>query len=406
VDEPVQPAKVMPAHRPYSYPADLLLPNGQLDLEAHLPRRLLVDEMGLKPRDIVDLFSRDRRLGFGLTVRSGGIVLSLGKDGPSIVIGQDGAWILDQNDHSGRHVGRMVQKQFLEVASMAATPATSSQTKGRPVKSLVSERPLARSMARPRKGGSSLTPSEDYVAPFTLVATEAAVVICLDRLTLSLRQAMDQSAELLDGFTSGGSPRVSTVQLEALRRTKQRLDYLRAQAKALQDALCQALADVDDMKQLAGHVGPSQEEWELCFEHYSQRAEEVSLEAKRLLETLEDLESSISLSLSCRRLELEKLQLELEVFGNGLGVGALITGAFGMNVMSGLEVRRIFWPICIGIGIVCLTACGVLRWLVARRLRQQGTSPSPVLEQRQRELSGESSRLLTDGRSSNDASPF
>ena len=90
----------------------------------------------------------------------------------------------------------------------------------------------------------------------------------------------------------------------------------------------------DDLSQLATAVGPTKEEWELCFEYYSQGAEELEAEAslgafgtprimkklegfarnKRLLEifsrvvkatahaeSMDDLEQFISLRLSSRR---------------------------------------------------------------------------------------------------------
>lgn len=210
-------------------------------------------------------------------------------------------------------------------------------------------------------------------APFPLAVTEAVLVMSLKKLTSNLRYATAEGAALLEGFALTGSARVSTFNLETLRRTKQRLTYLREQAKSLQTTLFEALGDEDDMAQLEESVGHTQEEWELCFEYYSQSAEEVALEAFRQLEALEDLESSISLSFSCRRLELEKLQLYLDVLSNGLGFGALLTGAFGMNLVSGLEDRgRFLWPVFASIIFSCATLCCSLRWWVARRLRYGG----------------------------------
>ncbi|CAK0854584.1 unnamed protein product [Prorocentrum cordatum] len=130
------------------------------------------------------------------------------------------------------------------------------------------------------------------------------------------------------------------------------------------------------MDQLVEAVGgAAREEWEMCFEYYLHSAEEIGLEATRQLEALEDLETSMSLSLSSRRLELEKLGIYLDVIGSGLSFGALLTGAFGMNLMSGLESRRLFfWPVCAGIAVSCTALCAAMRLVIRRRLRRQSAS--------------------------------
>lgn len=221
--------------------------------------------------------------------------------------------------------------------------------------------------------------------PFALAVTEALLVMYLERLRSNLQRATEEGASLLQSFASTGSAEVSAFQLEVLRRTKQRLDYLRGQAKGLQQTLFEQLGDEDDMSQLADTMGPTSEEWELCFEYYSHGAEEVGLEAFRQLEGLEDLERSISLRLSSRRLELEKLQLYLDVLNNGLSMGAVLTGAFGMNLLSGLEERRrTFWPVFIGIALASAAMSGALRWFVARRLRHHGGSAALWVEVPQR----------------------
>lgn len=337
-------------HRPTAYRAHRLIPSGQLE-EATLARRALVEDLGLKPRDIVSLFSRDRRLGFDLTVRNGSASMSLGRDGPAIIIGDDAAWILDQGSASQDRAGRMVQRQFHDVLTMAG-----SQPKQDPA---FPPWPL---------------PVELQAMPFSLTVAEAALVLLSNRLAATLRSATIEGAALLEGFYTAedGSATVSTFHLEVLRRTKQRLDIVQAQAKALQQGLLDALGDEDDMMQLEQTLGSTAEEWELCFESYSHRAGEIGLEASRQAESLEDLESSISLSLSCRRLELEKMQIFLEVFGAGLSVGAMLTGAFGMNLMSGLETRRLaFWPACAMVFIASAAVSVGLRRFVNRRLRQQ-----------------------------------
>ncbi|CAK0891797.1 unnamed protein product, partial [Prorocentrum cordatum] len=52
-----------------SYSADLLRSDGSLQPRAQLNRRVMVDDMGLKARDIVAAFSRNARMGFDLNIR-------------------------------------------------------------------------------------------------------------------------------------------------------------------------------------------------------------------------------------------------------------------------------------------------------------------------------------------------
>jgi len=204
--------------------------------------------------------------------------------------------------------------------------------------------------------------------PFALMTIEAALLLFLNKLNMVLKGAKKDGCSLLNVGVSRKPPKDTTFQLELLRRTKRTFDKLRGQSKEMQKQLIEVLGDEDDMQMLA-KTGATVEEWELCFEYYSQQAEEVSLEAFQQLEGLDDLESSISLSLSYRRLELEKLQLYLDVFGNALGVGALLTGAFGMNLMSGLEEkRRLFWPVSLFILAACVGSGSALRSFIERRL--------------------------------------
>lgn len=339
-----------------------------------LLRRELVEGLGLKPRDIVLLFSKDGRLSFDLNVRSASVILSLGRDGPAVIVARSSAWVIPRGGPV-QNMGRQVQRRFEEVVRMTHTSEGDHVRRPGHEEEFLQEL-LGRSAepvrAAERADSGTTTAMLDTV-PFAIAVTEALLVMFLERLRVALQRATTEGAALLTNFASTGSAEISAFKLEVLRRTKQRLDYLRGQAKGLQQTLFEALGDEDDMSQLASAVGPTSEEWELCFEYYSHGAEEVGLEAMRQLEGLEDLERSISLRLSSRRLELEKLQIYLDVLGNGLSLGAVLTGAFGMNLLSGIEERpRTFWPVFVGIAAISAAMSVALRVLIARRLRNHG----------------------------------
>ncbi|CAE7029646.1 MRS2 [Symbiodinium natans] len=216
--------------------------------------------------------------------------------------------------------------------------------------------------------------------PFALAVTEALLAIYLDRISGKLQEAVHEANWLIrDSETR--QDQAGSLQLEKLRFTKQRLDSVQSQAKSFQTMLFQALEDEDDLSDLAKSVGPTKEEWELCFEYYSQSAAEVDAEVSAHAERIDDLENFWLLRLSSRRLELEKSQLWLEQLGVGLSFGAFVTGIFGMNITSGLETRRpiFFYRACL---VILFFSCALsvgLKIFVSRRLRHQGIAVMPNL---------------------------
>eukprot|EP00439_Symbiodinium_sp_Y106_P050238 s1725_g6.t1 len=284
------------------YPGALLTPSGEIDLNAAVGRRHLVEEFGLKPRDIAAMFSKNARRGFGLNVRRGGALLSLGRDGPSVVVANTTAWILlrDSRDKSLADVGAKIQQKFVDLAASVREQHTAEE----PGHTAEEPRHIAEEPGR-------------EPVPFALAVTEAALLtIYLDKISGELEEAVEKADLLIRDYTAMRQDQAGTPQLEKLRITKQRLDAVQSQAKSFQTVLLQALEDEDDG------------EWELCFEYYSQSAAEVDAEVSAHVEAMDDLENFWLLRLSARRLELEKSQLWLEVLGVGLNVGAVITGIF------------------------------------------------------------------------------
>jgi hypothetical protein len=99
-------------------------------------------------------------------------------------------------------------------------------------------------------------------------------------------------------------------------------------------------------------------------------------EAERLLENMRDLEESVALSLSARRFEVSKLELWLHVLSFAVSNGALITGVFGMNLLSNLEAHpTLFYFVVAGIfcGIVSITAL-IFLYISSRLKRHARTS--------------------------------
>ncbi|CAK9084226.1 unnamed protein product [Durusdinium trenchii] len=336
--------------RPSRYQGALLLPSGEIHLESSMERHKLVEEFGLKPRDIAALVSKTRR-GFDLNVRRGGTVLSLGRDGPAVVVANATALILPRGTEI-QTIGHRIQQKYAELVDFSLPAAG-----------------VARESV-----------------PFALAVTEALLALYLDKITNLLQPAVAKANVLLREYVGTVQQEISTFQLEKLRRTKQRLDAVQSQAANLRQTLFEALGDEEDLSQLSSAVGATKEEWELCFEYYSQGAEEVEAEATAHSESMDDLETFIELRLSSRRLELEKSQLNLELLGVGMNCAAVISGIMGMNIESGLETRRpaFFYKFTLLLLLGSALVSVVLKTLVSRRLSRQANSLLPSSSWRSR----------------------
>ena len=121
-------------------------------------------------------------------------------------------------------------------------------------------------------------------------------------------------------------------------------------------------------------------------------------EAERLLENMRDLEESVALSLSARRFEVSKLELWLHVLSFAVSNGALITGVFGMNLLSNLEAHpTLFYFVVAGIfcGIVSITALIFL--YISSRLKTHARTSAQVRTVGVSERQGERGRAGVRG---------
>ena len=97
------------------------------------------------------------------------------------------------------------------------------------------------------------------------------------------------------------------------------------------------------------------------LEYYLQRVATSQSEAEKLLSGARDLEESIGVSLSARRLSVIRLELMLSIGSFACAMGAVISGIFGMNLRSTLEMSVVgFWGVFAGILVLCAGVCGFL----------------------------------------------
>ena len=99
-----------------------------------------------------------------------------------------------------------------------------------------------------------------------------------------------------------------------------------------------------------------------------QRCTSAHNEAERLLVGMRDMEESISVVLSSRRFELSKLELALSIASFAAALGAMISGIFGMNLRSCLEMSIMaFYATTFGIVALCFAVFWVLFRYTKRR---------------------------------------
>ncbi|KAK8990257.1 hypothetical protein V6N11_008963 [Hibiscus sabdariffa] len=199
--------------------------------------------------------------------------------------------------------------------------------------------------------------------PFELEVVEAALLSRIQRLEqklMDLEPCVQAILKVLPNKITGDI-------LEQLRISKQNLAELSSKAGALRQMLLDLLEDPDEIHQICimgrnctikrGNddvecsllsekviAEEEVEEIEMLLEYYLQRCESCHGQAERLLDSAKEMEDSIAVNLSSRRLEVGRVELLLQVAAFCIGVGALVSGIFGMNLRSYLEEHVFaFW---------------------------------------------------------------
>ena len=208
--------------------------------------------------------------------------------------------------------------------------------------------------------------------------------------------------------------------LEALRHRKEQLVELLAKVEAIRDVFEELLEDEDDVRAMTLRasegskssrvqfylqslgaeaeaaaqeelIDEEEEEVEMLLEYYLQRCEvrqtkkksplvhnsldtatvlvqAMHSEAERLLQLARDVEDSISVNLSSRRYELSRLELLLSIISLAVATGALVTGVFGMNLTSRLEVHPSAFLVTVAaIILFAFVIVGICLWYTRRR---------------------------------------
>jgi len=208
--------------------------------------------------------------------------------------------------------------------------------------------------------------------PFELEVVEAALQETTSQLYAKMEFCEERCRQVSKRLQSSINPAV----LEELRLTKQSLVELDSRAGAVRQVLLDTLDDDDDITDFTisstaeteEEKEDEEEEVENLIEYYLQQTETVHSAAEQLLENTRDLEESISVSLSSRRYEVSKLELTLSIATFAAALGALITGIFGMNLRSCLEMSiTAFYLTC----FLIFSGIGAIFQAIMRYARRQ-----------------------------------
>ena len=208
--------------------------------------------------------------------------------------------------------------------------------------------------------------------PFELEVVEAALQETTSQLYAKMEFCEERCRQVSKRLQSSINPAV----LEELRLTKQSLVELDSRAGAVRQVLLDTLDDDDDVTDFTisstaeteEEKEDEEEEVENLIEYYLQQTETVHSRGEQLLENTRDLEESISVSLSSRRYEVSKLELTLSIATFAAALGALITGIFGMNLRSCLEMSvTAFYLTC----FLIFSGIGAIFQAIMRYARRQ-----------------------------------
>lgn len=115
------------------------------------------------------------------------------------------------------------------------------------------------------------------------------------------------------------------------------------------------MTDDEDMRSLSLTNENEKEDIELLLSSVAADLDEIETEIKIFIDMIEDTDQFISAHLDSVRNEIIKLSLFIEIGGLIMGVGAVVSGIFGMNLHNALEEHPYaFSIVCIGLVVIMI----------------------------------------------------
>merc|ERR1719154_517186 len=140
--------------------------------------------------------------------------------------------------------------------------------------------------------------------------------------------------------------------LRRLLAVKKSLAEFEQNVELVSKVLRNLLTDDEDMMSLSLTNENEKEDIELLLSSVSADLDEIETEIKIFIDMIEDTDQFISAHLDSVRNEIIKLSLFIEIGGLIMGVGAVVSGIFGMNLTNTLEDHPYaFILVCVSIVI-------------------------------------------------------
>jgi len=143
--------------------------------------------------------------------------------------------------------------------------------------------------------------------------------------------------------------------LRRLLAVKKSLAEFEQNVELVSKVLRNLLTDDEDMMSLSLTNENDKEDIELLLSSVSADLDEIETEIKIFIDMIEDTDQFISAHLDSVRNEIIKLSLFIEIGGLIMGVGAVVSGIFGMNLTNTLEEHPYaFILVCVGLVLAML----------------------------------------------------
>lgn len=212
--------------------------------------------------------------------------------------------------------------------------------------------------------------------PFEQTAMECCLKYVCHGLHESVHNVEPRLRTVLDSFETSKSSLISS--LHRLLPLKNELDELQETLVSVCKCMNEVLMSDEDMALMYLTAGeqsggaardPRQhQEVEMLFENYLFQVELLASDVREFQNEVRNTEEIVEIELDVLRNNILRFELLLSISAFTVTLGALVTGVFGMNLLSGWEDKpSAFWGVTGGIYVcIVLSIAGTVAW--CRRL--------------------------------------
>ncbi|CAF1009892.1 unnamed protein product [Rotaria sordida] len=209
--------------------------------------------------------------------------------------------------------------------------------------------------------------------PFEFQITEINLETIAYRLKLKINQLLNEFKNIREGAYT----RITPEKLRELALLKEKIDKYKRNVELAHQSIIDVLAQDEDMigmyltdkrqRDISDHV-----QIELLLEASAKQMAEVRRSISDLSDSVHTLENATGFMLDALRNELIGFEIQINIITMGFGIGAFITGLYGMNLLNNFEQNLYAFYIVTGTtfsfisGIIIL---GIIRLFRYRKIR-------------------------------------